>query len=177
VLDVSLELFSEHGFEGTTLQQIADRLGVSKAALYYHFESPKDEILKALVAPVTDGIDALLDEYESRDWTPAERRNFLKEYLNYLLAHRRVIAYMTSDLAIIAHPVVSGGHQRRRARIEAMLLGDASSFREKVRLTMAFSGVMAVIARHPEVDAEELREALVDAASTLLRSKHRRPAA
>ena len=37
VLDAALKLFSEHGFDGTTIQQIADMLGVTKAALYYHF--------------------------------------------------------------------------------------------------------------------------------------------
>ena len=63
ILDVALELFSEHGFEGTTLQQIADRLGLTKAALYYHFRS-KDDLVRALVAPAITDLDKLLDAYE-----------------------------------------------------------------------------------------------------------------
>jgi AcrR family transcriptional regulator len=47
ILDVALDLFTEQGFDGTSLRQIAERLGVTKAALYYHFES-KDDILMAL---------------------------------------------------------------------------------------------------------------------------------
>ena len=47
ILDVALELFTEQGFDGTSLREIAERLGVTKAALYYHFES-KDDILLAL---------------------------------------------------------------------------------------------------------------------------------
>jgi AcrR family transcriptional regulator len=47
ILDVALELFTEQGFDGTSLREIAERLNVTKAALYYHFES-KDDILLAL---------------------------------------------------------------------------------------------------------------------------------
>ena len=44
---MALDLFTEQGFDGTSLREIAERLGVTKAALYYHFES-KDDILLAL---------------------------------------------------------------------------------------------------------------------------------
>src|SRR6516162_5877947 len=47
ILDVALDLFTEQGFDGTSLREIAERLHVTKAALYYHFES-KDDILMAL---------------------------------------------------------------------------------------------------------------------------------
>ena len=47
ILDVALDLFTEQGFDGTSLREIAERLSVTKAALYYHFES-KDDILLAL---------------------------------------------------------------------------------------------------------------------------------
>ncbi len=47
ILDVALDLFTEQGFDATSLRQIAERLGVTKAAIYYYFES-KDDILLAL---------------------------------------------------------------------------------------------------------------------------------
>ena len=47
ILDVALDLFTRQGFDGTSLRQIAEELGLTKAALYYHFES-KDDILLAL---------------------------------------------------------------------------------------------------------------------------------
>jgi AcrR family transcriptional regulator len=47
ILDVALDLFTTQGFDGTSLRQIAERLDITKAALYYHFES-KDDILMAL---------------------------------------------------------------------------------------------------------------------------------
>ena len=47
ILDIALELFTDQGYERTSLRQIAERLGFSKAAIYYHFAS-KDDILMAL---------------------------------------------------------------------------------------------------------------------------------
>ena len=47
ILDAALDLFTAQGFDGTSLRQIAEQVGVTKAALYYHFES-KDDILMAL---------------------------------------------------------------------------------------------------------------------------------
>ena len=37
---VALELFTEQGYEKTSLREIAERLNVTKAALYYHFKRP-----------------------------------------------------------------------------------------------------------------------------------------
>src|ERR1700679_2347561 len=87
ILDAALAVFSEHGFEGSTLQQVADLLGVTKAALYYHFRS-KDDILVALVTPAMADLDALLDSHAGTRDTPARRRQFLAGYLDYLLRHR-----------------------------------------------------------------------------------------
>ncbi len=47
ILNVALDLFTEKGFDGTSLREIAERLGVTKAAIYYHFAS-KEDILMAL---------------------------------------------------------------------------------------------------------------------------------
>ena len=44
---MSLELFTQKGYDGTSLREIAEKLGVTKAAIYYHFAS-KDDILMAL---------------------------------------------------------------------------------------------------------------------------------
>jgi AcrR family transcriptional regulator len=48
ILAAAQELFAAHGYAGTSVADIAGRLGMSKAALYYHFRS-KTEILRALL--------------------------------------------------------------------------------------------------------------------------------
>ncbi len=47
ILRISEELFHEQGYEKTTIQNIADRCGLSKGALYHHFRS-KEEVLKSI---------------------------------------------------------------------------------------------------------------------------------
>jgi AcrR family transcriptional regulator len=59
ILDVALDLFTEQGYDGTSLREIADQLGITKAALYYYFES-KEDIFLALHMRLHDvGKDAL----------------------------------------------------------------------------------------------------------------------
>ena len=53
ILEASLELFSVHGFEATSISQIAGAVGIRKALLYSHFEN-KQAILDALVKDVLD---------------------------------------------------------------------------------------------------------------------------
>lgn len=64
ILDVALDLFGEQGYAGTSVADIAKRLGTTKAALYYHFTA-KGEILEALVAEPMAGFRALADDAPS----------------------------------------------------------------------------------------------------------------
>ncbi len=50
IVDAALELVREHGVQGTTLNRIAERVGVTTAALYGHFESRKEILLEAMDA-------------------------------------------------------------------------------------------------------------------------------
>ena len=59
ILEVAARLFSERGFAGTSIRDIADALGVTKAALYYHFPS-KDAILGEIVAQPLAAVRAVL---------------------------------------------------------------------------------------------------------------------
>src|SRR5689334_7053548 len=74
ILAVSAELFVEQGYEGTSLREIAERLGVTKAALYYHFSS-KEQIFRALLEPAKDLIGHLHERLEAardvEEWAAA----------------------------------------------------------------------------------------------------------
>jgi AcrR family transcriptional regulator len=54
LFEQATRLFAERGFAGTSLQDIADALGITRPALYYYVKS-KDELLARLVTEVTDG--------------------------------------------------------------------------------------------------------------------------
>jgi len=53
ILDAALEVFAQHGFRGSTLDQIAAEAGLSKPNLFYYF-SGKDEIHRVLLTELLD---------------------------------------------------------------------------------------------------------------------------
>src|SRR5580700_8193974 len=59
IQQIALELFAQHGYERTSLREIAERLGVTKAALYYHFKS-KEDIVLSFTEDYFDRLDALI---------------------------------------------------------------------------------------------------------------------
>lgn len=76
---VALELFAEHGYDQTSLREIAERLGVTKAALYYHFKS-KDEILDSVFEDRLASLEKLVDWSQSQPRTAEVRRELLSRY-------------------------------------------------------------------------------------------------
>ena len=74
ILEVSLALFNEKGYEKTTIQDIVNALGMSKGAIYHHFKS-KDEIIEALSERCYHG-DAQMELLRNAsDKTGIEKKN------------------------------------------------------------------------------------------------------
>ncbi len=119
-VEAALDLFTEHGYNGTSLQMIGDRLGVSKAAVTYHFHS-KEELLAAVVAPAFEDLGQLLDGVEALRRESARRREALHAYIDYLIRQRRVAAWLSRDVAALTHPAVIEPAQALTGRIDALL--------------------------------------------------------
>src|SRR6202790_1331035 len=79
VQKIALELFAEQGYEKTSLREIAERLGVTKAALYYHFKS-KEDIVSSLVEDYFGQLDALIDWGRGQPRTAEVRGTVLSRY-------------------------------------------------------------------------------------------------
>ena len=78
-LDVALELSAEQGYEKSSLREIAERLDVTKAALYYHFASKE-----ALLAGIVDRLVEPADELVAWSQTQPRTTEFRQEYLRRL---------------------------------------------------------------------------------------------
>ena len=85
IQDIALEMFTEKGYDATSLREIAEALGVTKAALYYHFKS-KEEIVESITADHVARLDDLLAWAEQQPPTAALRREFLHRYSDRLRA-------------------------------------------------------------------------------------------
>jgi len=88
---VALELFAEHGYAGTSLREIAERLGVSKAAVYYHF-STKEDILASLLEDFLVQLDELIAWTAEQPRSAETRRAALERYAKLLAGRKTDLA-------------------------------------------------------------------------------------
>jgi AcrR family transcriptional regulator len=89
ILDVALELFAAQGYDGTSLRQIAEQLSITKAAIYYYFES-KEDILMALHMRLHDfGRDAMV-RIGSGPVTLVLWEELLDDIVGEMLAQRKI---------------------------------------------------------------------------------------
>jgi AcrR family transcriptional regulator len=180
ILDVASELFIEQGYDGTSLRQIADRLGFTKAALYYHFQS-KDDLLLALLAPGDELIRELVQRLEGADglqgWADAlawviGRLSTHLDFFKLYYRNRTAIEKLTAT-----HEMHEHGELHRR--IEAAITGKAADLRQRVRMVAALGAVTGFDDWAPELlttsDPDELRNELEAAIRDVLELPRRRP--
>jgi AcrR family transcriptional regulator len=83
IQEIALELFIEQGYEATSLREIAEKLGVTKAALYYHFKT-KDDIVASLAEVRVSEVTELLEWARAQPKTPRTRRELVLRYADRL---------------------------------------------------------------------------------------------
>ncbi len=172
ILDVALELFTEQGYDGTSLREIAERLGLTKAALYYHFES-KEDILLALHLRIHEfGKDALT-RMESEPVTLELWGELLEAVVDQVIAQRPIFLMHQRNEAAI-EKLHDHAHEAEHEDIQnrlRLVLGDPSlPLHDRVRMAAAvgvvFSGVVfaadAFVESYDGELAAELRQALHD---------------
>src|SRR5216683_1361052 len=143
---VALELFAEQGYEKTSLREIAERLSVTKAALYYHFKS-KEDIVSSLLGDYFGEIDALIAWGASQPWTPGTRAEILHRYLDIAMNGIEVFRLLQQNQAAIQRLAAERGHDRKRFLRERMgtlvelLAGPDAPLRQRVRASAALFSV------------------------------------
>jgi AcrR family transcriptional regulator len=165
LLDTALGLFTAHGVEGTSLQMIADALGVTKAAVYYHFKT-KDEITEAVVEPALDELVGILDHATTMP-RPGPRADYvIDEFVDLVVRNRVLAAVLCSDPGVIrAIDRILHGELNVMMRLPAVLVGPNADEGAQIAAHVVLAGV-AMVAGSPalaRIDDETLRQHLVDA--------------
>ena len=165
ILDVALELFLEQGYEKTSLREIADRLGVTKAALYYHFASKEDILLElhlrlhALGRDILDRFDVLDDEDIVRSWP-----GLLDEFIDRVIANRELFLLHQRNQSAIEQLAQNERHQAEnediQQRFRRFLANDGLPLEARVRMACSlgaiFSALMGVGGVFGDVPDEEI---------------------
>jgi AcrR family transcriptional regulator len=94
ILAVALELFSAHGYAGTSMRDIAETMSMTKASLYYHFES-KEQILEAVTEPIRAEMNLMLQMAATPPPPTAER--LLTRLVEILSRHALLIEIVFND--------------------------------------------------------------------------------
>jgi AcrR family transcriptional regulator len=106
IQDIALELFTEHGYEATSLREIAERLGVTKAALYYHFKT-KDDIVVSFMEDRVAALEEIVAWGRSQPATDETRREVVRRYSDLLAktGHHKVMRFLErNQTALRGHP-------------------------------------------------------------------------
>lgn len=99
LLDVTCQLVSKHGFAGTTLQMIADEIGFTKAAIYYHFRT-REQLLVELMDPIFHQIRRAVEAAESQRTAPKQKEALLHGYATVVSRNRTLAAVMVFDPSV-----------------------------------------------------------------------------
>jgi AcrR family transcriptional regulator len=176
ILDIALELFAAQGYERTSLRQIAERLGYSKAAIYYHFAS-KEDILMALHLRLHEFGRQALSTISGADLSSESWANLLDQLIDQMLEHRPLFILHERNRAAfeeLHRDRHDADHDDLEVRFREALANPNIALRERVRIASAFGAVVGTLVLSGNVFSDvrsgELRDMLRDVVSDLLLS-------
>ncbi|WP_171041251.1 TetR/AcrR family transcriptional regulator [Sinomonas susongensis] len=174
IQSVALRLFSEQGYEATSMRQIAEELGFTKAALYYHFES-KEDIVRALLETMRGEVAELAAWARDQETGPGLQREVISRWAQIMQRQGlRMFRFLSSNYRLVRD--IRSGTGRREGVAAAMgqlfavlTPPDASvEDRLRVRLALLVINMTGMASRDIDADEEEILEAAARISSSLL---------
>lgn len=168
LLDIAKVLISQHGFAGTSLQMIADELGFTKAAIYYHFRT-RDELLIALMEPFLQQIRHVVETAESQPTPRTQMDAMVRGFAAVVARNRTVAAVMVFDPGV--HRVLQsqadwGDLIARQLTLLMQLESESAGI---IKATAVFTGLAGAATGAPvDVDEGALIEHLTDVGRRIL---------
>jgi AcrR family transcriptional regulator len=181
IQQVALELFAEQGYERTSLREIAERLGVTKAALYYHFKS-KEDIVRSFTEDYFTRLDAVIAWGREQPPNAPTAHEVLDRYITIVLEGSEVFRFLERNQASL-NEQEHGKHrfEQFRPRLNALIeiiTGPDAPPRSRVRVAAAFFAAStscmfftreasAEADQLAPVDRDELRKIVLELADDL----------
>jgi AcrR family transcriptional regulator len=166
---LALDRFRVSGFVGTSVADLANVLGVSKAAIYYHYRS-KDALLHHLVDPLLDAIDACIQDHTTPATAARTPRQLLDAYLTVLLTHREVVPLVATDVAVLNHPSIGPRLRAQNQQLQSLLAAPDTGALARLRAEAALGAIWRPLIAQPPLDLTDPahQHTLVDAAVATL---------
>jgi AcrR family transcriptional regulator len=169
IQEVALELFARQGYEKTSLREIAEHLGVTKAALYYHFKT-KEDILSSVADDLARPIDELIAWAEEQPRTLATRQELLRRYSEVLWGSAELFRFIQENQATVRELAIGELFRSKMATLGGLLKDPGAPLAAQVRAVTALFSMHAgmFVAQNVEGDIEEKRAAVLEVALDLV---------
>jgi AcrR family transcriptional regulator len=176
IQDVALELFAEQGYEKTSLREIAERLEVTKAALYYHFKT-KEDIIIGIFHDLTQPMDELIDWAREQPRTLETKQEILRRYQEALVGAAPLFRFMQENQATVRELSIGLTFKERMLELTGLVQEPDFSMTDRVRCVSAMFTMHAgmFFMQNVEGDPEEKHEAVLEVALDLIAQAHRAP--
>lgn len=169
VIEAALALFAEHGVGGTSLQMIADSIGVTKAAVYHQYNA-KDEIVRAAAEVVLAGLESALTAAETERSRSGAREVLIAGMIGLAVEQRHWAGILQRDPVMLRFLEEHEPFRQVMERVNRVLMGRASDPLARVRAAMIAGGIAGAVV-HPlvlDLDDEKLRTLLLKEVRKLL---------
>jgi AcrR family transcriptional regulator len=167
ILAAAGALFGERGYRATSMESIAERVGITKAALYYHFPS-KEEILHRLTLPLLDAYENALNAAEAHDDPEVVRWRAIEGFVDVGLAHRKTLLMLVRDMTLLVQAPVAERFRAIMALANDLVCGPGRGLEQRVRAAQAVAGLTDPLVLFHDVPAQRLRRILLDGTRIIL---------
>lgn len=154
-------LFGRQGVQRTSLQDIADELGITKPALYYHFAS-REDLVRSILVPLIEEGERFVAEHEGR--AAVDVRELVYGYFDFHYRHRRDLMLVLAESAMLAELGLIDTVLAWRERLGRLVFGPEPTLAQAARGVLAFGGLQDCCIQFAEAPHDELRECSVQAA-------------
>ncbi|MEU0411435.1 TetR/AcrR family transcriptional regulator [Streptomyces griseorubiginosus] len=174
IQDVALELFAEQGYEKTSLREIAERLDVTKAALYYHFKT-KEEILVSIFDDLTQPILDLIEWGRQQPHTLETKQEIIRRYSDTLAGATPLFRFMQENQAAVRELRVGETFKERMQGLRETIVDPDADLVDQVRSVSAIFTLHAgmFLLQDLDADPESKRKAVLEVATDLITQAHR----
>ncbi|MGW0089245.1 TetR/AcrR family transcriptional regulator [Streptomyces sp. NPDC003328] len=173
IQDVALELFAEQGYEKTSLREIAERLDVTKAALYYHFKT-KEEILVSIFEDLSRPIDELIEWGKAQPHCLETKQEVLRRYSEALAGATPLFRFMQENQATVRELSIGSQFKDRMLEMRDIIRDPDASLTDQVRCISALFTMHAgmFVLQEMEGDPADKRKAVLEVAIDLVTQAH-----
>jgi len=182
ILDVARDMFIEKGYEKVSLREIAEAVGITKAALYYYFPT-KEKLFEALVQPLFDmqrmSVNLLAGPPDLQEWAAK-----LPVFLDWILEQRKLFVLLQNNQTSLHDLMHREGfleeHLAMHERLHEAFEDETVPLATRVRLAGAVMFILGVVAfphggPFERLPSSELRPVVIEAVNDLLLPGRTRP--